>query len=94
MQKRWTGAILGGLLVLAGVLPGLVSLLATAIAGAAGCRLDEGLTHRCMILGLDWGDALGAMFVMFWFELLTIWLVPIGLIAMLIGTVSAMRRGG
>jgi hypothetical protein len=83
----WVGA---GLAVL-GLLPMLATLFAAMVASLAGCRLDEGDAHPCLILGVDWGDTLYALGVMFWLELATIWLVPIGLVVAIIGAVYAIR---
>jgi hypothetical protein len=53
-------------------------LIAVAIADLAGCPVDEGNVHPCVVLGRDIGSLLYDLFVTGWFFLLTI---PTGLIA-------------
>lgn len=47
-------------------------LLASMVASLAGCDLDEGSAHTCVIMGADWSDLLYAMFVMGWLGLVTL----------------------
>lgn len=61
---------------------GLV-LIASGLASAGGCALDEGSIHVCVIGGLDLGGALYAMFVSGWFMLVTI---PLGALAVVVWT--------
>jgi DMSO/TMAO reductase YedYZ heme-binding membrane subunit len=48
------------------------------IANAAGCHVDEGSVHPCVINGHDYGQTLYTMGVMGWFMLLTL---PAGALA-------------
>lgn len=84
----WTGA----LLVLAGCAPLLIAILASLMAGAHGCTVNEAGAYPCIIGGNDWGGALSAMFVMGWLMMLTIWLVPAGLVVLVFGLVRLLRR--
>ena len=80
---------------LVGIAPFVSVLLASWIADAHGCRLDEGSVHACMVLGSDWGGTLYAMGVMGWLMLLSIWpllLSPLLLIAGLLARRAARRR--
>src|SRR5690349_4635195 len=72
------------LITLYSVAPILCVLISSGIASATGSRLDEAGAHLCIILGVDVGGVLAAMFVCGWFMLVTI---PTGLIAMLIFTI-------
>ena len=48
------------------------------IANAAGCRVDEGSVHPCVISGHDYGELLYTLGVMGWFMLITL---PAGALA-------------
>ncbi len=54
-------------------------VMAALVAEWNGCALDEGNIHPCVILGIDFGEALYSMAVMFWFMFFTL---PIGAIAL------------
>jgi hypothetical protein len=54
------------------VAPILSVVIAASIAGACGCKLDEGDAHPCIVLGVDIGGVLYAMG-------LAVWLIPITL---------------
>lgn len=58
--------------------PILGMLLSTAVAGWAGCELNEGGIYPCVVLGVDIGAGLNFLFVLTWFALVTL---PTGLIA-------------
>ena len=62
-------------IALVALLPVLSVALSGGVASLAGCRLDEGNVHPCVILGSDWGGLLYGMAVMGWFMLVT---VPLG----------------
>ena len=70
------------LLILCVTLAPLISVvIASAIAEAHGCTLNEGGAHPCVINGVDYGETLVTMFVLGWLMLVTI---PGGAIACLI----------
>jgi hypothetical protein len=54
------------------LLPAASAILSTLIAGYAGCQLDEGGAHPCLIAGRDYGETLVTMFVSGWFAFLTV----------------------
>jgi hypothetical protein len=88
---RWM--LWGGLIILLiGVAPLLSAFLASWIAETNQCLLNEGTTNSCVIGGRDWGGTLYTMFVMGWLMLLTIWLVPLGLVMLIIGLIQRFRR--
>jgi hypothetical protein len=95
-ERRGLVAALLLILVLA-LLPVASVLLSSVVADAAGCRLDEGGFHPCVILGADWGGVLGTMFVLGWLALVTL---PLGAVALAAWAVAAVllwlkgRRGG
>ena len=62
-----------------GIAPILSMLIASGIASANGCILNEGGVHQCILLGTDWGETLNIMFVMAWLTLVTFPLALIGL---------------
>lgn len=63
---------LTALLLLAAFAPILSVFAADLIAGALGCELNEGTAHACVVLGIDIGELLYAMFVVGWLALLTV----------------------
>jgi hypothetical protein len=72
--------------------PMAVSLFAAAVASSVGCALDEGSSHPCVILGVDWGDTLYSMGVAFW---LTLFALPLFMgVLMSWGVVEAVRAFG
>ena len=71
-------ALVLGLIALISLAPVLSVILAGVIAHGAGCAVDEGGSHPCMIGGKDWGEALYTLFVLGWFMLLTL---PAGALA-------------
>lgn len=69
------------LLILALALSPVLSVMtASAIASLAGCRLDEGSVHPCMVAGFDMGETLYTLFVLGWLGLVTL---PLGAVALL-----------
>ncbi len=82
---------IGLLLLLVGVAPMVSALLASWIAQSNGCLLNEAMANPCMIGGQDWGGALYTMFVSGWLFLLTMLLIPVGLIVLVIGCIVGWR---
>lgn len=81
MRRRWLLLlILGWTLFTFGPLLGV--LIASAVANANGCRLDEAGTYPCVVAGQDVGGLLGSLFVLGWLMLLTI---PVGAVLGLVG---------
>ncbi|WP_118137484.1 hypothetical protein [Oceanicella sp. SM1341] len=84
------GASLSALVAL---LPILSVLAAAAIAGALGCRLDEGSAHDCVLLGANLGETLYAMGVAGWLALVSLPLGGLGLLVSgLLALLLAWRR--
>ena len=52
--------------------PVLLAVAAGVTASIAGCALDEGSVHPCLIAGADWGDVLYTGMMMAWFGLITL----------------------
>jgi hypothetical protein len=78
---RWPYiAILAVIIVLA-IAPVVVAVVSGNIAGAYGCRVDEGSVHPCLIGGTDYGDLFYTLGVSGWLMLATI---PLGFLAALI----------
>ncbi|MPY67166.1 hypothetical protein F8S09_10745 [Deinococcus sp. SDU3-2] len=74
--------------------PLLGVMIASAVAGAFGCRLDEAGSYPCVVAGVDVGGLLSTLFVMGWLMLLTI---PLGAVlgaAGLVAWLVARRRPG
>ncbi len=84
MTLRRAITLICALCLLIGVLPILSMLIASGISSAAGCMLDEGGSHPCLILGADWGGTLNFMFVAAWFFFLTFPLAILGLIGLVV----------
>ncbi len=63
------------LIVLFASAPLIGVVIASWLAEANGCMLNEGTINPCMILGMDWGGALYTLFVLGWFMLATL---PLG----------------
>jgi hypothetical protein len=83
---------IGLTLLLVGIAPMVSAFLASWLAEAHGCILNEGTANPCMIGGADWGQALYTMFVAGWLFLLTMLLIPVGLIVFVIGFVVRARH--
>jgi hypothetical protein len=84
-------------IVLFAVSPMILAAIASAIAGSAGCALDEGSIHPCVIAGEDWGSTLYTMAMMGWLAIATIQIGAIALAAwfaalVIHGAVLAFRR--
>jgi hypothetical protein len=84
------------ILVVLTIWPVISVLVASSIAEANGCALDEGSVHPCLVTGADWGEALYAMGVLGWLMLATL---PLGggallvwLIILLIHRIAWRRR--
>jgi hypothetical protein len=77
-------------------LPTISSMLAEAIAAAAGCKIFMGGGTPCPIAGLDWGGLLYAMDFIRYFIILTIpffgFVLGIWLIWLLVALVRWARR--
>lgn len=75
-----------------GLLPVLSVLLATLVADAAGCPLDEGSVHTCVILGVDRGGTLSAMFLLGWLMLVSLPVGAVGALGLVvIGSIALIR---
>ena len=59
--------------------PLMLALIASAIAGALGCVLNEGGATPCPFLGYDLGEPLVVMFVLGWLSLAAL---PLGAAAL------------
>jgi hypothetical protein len=74
----WWIYILVLVVILVIALAPLVSVIvASEIAAAHGCQLDEGSVHTCIVNGEDWGQTLYMMAMFAW---LLIASLPIGVI--------------
>jgi len=69
--------------------PILVTILASFIANAAGCELNEGEAHACIIAGKDYGDLLYSMGVFGW---MTIFTFPLGEITLAMWGIVLLAR--
>lgn len=76
--------------------PTLSSLIANAIADAAGCRIVMGSAMPCPIAGLDWGGLLYGMDYIRYFIILTIpffgFVLAIWLVWLLVALVLWLRK--
>jgi hypothetical protein len=63
-----------------GILPFFLAMLSELIASILGCTVNESKSHSCMIIGLDIGELLYAMFVAVWLFFISI---PVGLLGIL-----------
>lgn len=79
----------------------LAPIAATAVAGTvaerAGCALDEGSIHPCIINGQDYGETLYTLGMMAWFAFASIplavgLLVVYGIVIAIIFLVGVLRR--
>lgn len=68
-RPYWIAALLIVVLALA---PILGAIGADAIGEAAGCQVDEGSVHPCVINGVDVGDTLTTLFVLGWLGMVTL----------------------
>jgi hypothetical protein len=83
--RVWIGV--PGLLLLGGIDPLLPAIFASALAQHAGCQLDEGSVHACVVLGADRGATLYGLFACAWFAILT---APLGVLACLGWLITAV----
>ena len=80
----WIGVILIGLVAFAPI----ASVVACSIiANSAGCHVDEGSVHPCVINGHDYGELLYTLGVMGWFMLITL---PAGALAFMVWLVTLL----
>ncbi len=82
----WVGFVL----MLIGIAPLLSAFFASWIAAANGCSLNEGSANACVIAGADVGGTLYTMFVMGWLMLLTVWLIPAGLVVLIVAIIQRL----
>lgn len=75
--------LLCGIVVVA-ALPLLSVLFTYAVAGMAGCSVNEARVQPCMIMGMDWGALLYATGVLGWLMLASIPLGAMALLALLV----------
>lgn len=80
MRKEGFWLLVIGIVV--GLGPVGLAMLAGLVAGAAGCTLNEGAAHPCVIAGVDIGGALYFFGMMGWLSLATL---PLGAIVFLAG---------
>jgi hypothetical protein len=74
------------LIVLFAAWPLLSVMLASGMAGALGCALNEGGASPCLFMGTDIGETLVVMFVLGWFAF---WTLPLGAVALVAWLVIA-----
>lgn len=87
MSTKKTMLLVLALIVLFALAPVISLLTSIGIANAAGCQLDEGNVHACILLGVDFGTLLYAMAVLGWMALMT---VPFAGIAFAVWAVVAL----
>lgn len=75
------------LILLFATAPLISVILSTSLAASAGCNLHEGGANTCMILGVEVGRNLYAMFVLGWLSFVTL---PVGLGLLVIWLVAAL----
>jgi hypothetical protein len=75
------------LIVVFALSPLVVAIGAGMFGASMGCRVDEGGSYPCPVLGYDAGTLLEEMFVSGWFVFLTL---PIGATAALVWLVVAV----
>lgn len=80
-----------GLFTLASFAPILLAFLASFLATALGCRLNEAGAHPCLLAGRDIGETLYTMGMMFWLAILTFPLMALALVGWLIVWVRRAR---
>lgn len=73
--------------------PMAATFLAFAIAKANGCTLHEGFANPCIVLGVDIGNTLYSMGVMFWFTFLTMPIAALMAVAWLVAEAVFWWRG-
>ncbi len=80
-----------GLALLMAIAPVLLTFAAAGIAQAAGCQLDEGSAHKCIIAGQDYGETLYTMGVSFWMFILTALYLPVAVAFGVAGFINIVR---
>lgn len=88
MRRRFVITALLGIALFA-FSPIIVTTLASFIANAAGCELNEGKAHACFIAGKDYGDLLYSMGVFGWMIIFTF---PLGEIALAVWVGALLAR--
>jgi hypothetical protein len=81
-----------GLAVAINLLPIASVVASVLIASQAGCAVDEGGVHPCIIQGFDYGEALGVMFVLGWLSLITVPAIPLIVAVWAVGEIIHFRR--
>jgi hypothetical protein len=76
--------ILLALIVLFAIHPILVSMLAGYVARSAGCNVDEGDIHPCVIAGRDYGALLYDMGTYLWAMIFTFFAAEAALVILLV----------
>lgn len=82
MRKTGFWIFIGGIVF--ALLPMVSLVFAATVANIGGCELNEAGAHACVLLGVDWGEALALMAMMGWLVFFT---VPLGGLAALVGLV-------
>lgn len=79
-RKKISPLLIHGIVILIILLlafaPVISVMIASEIANANGCQLDEGSVHPCIVNGVDQGETLYTLGMMGWFMLATL---PLGL---------------
>jgi hypothetical protein len=89
MKRRLRAIAVGyGVIVLWMFLPMIPVVIASVIASACGCELNEADAHPCIVFGRDIGGVLYKMAMIGWFGLLTF---PTGILALIQFTVQIVR---
>lgn len=67
-------------------------LIAQAVGAAAGCAVNAGGAQPCVMLGIDWGGVLHALFMLgaFWVPLA--FLAPLAAAALILLLIAALGR--
>jgi hypothetical protein len=78
---RWPYIAILAVIVVLALAPVIVAVVSGNIAGAYGCRVDEGSVHPCLIGGTDYGELFYTLGVSGWLMLATI---PLGFGAVVI----------
>lgn len=69
--------------------PVLLMLLASAVASANGCQLNEAAVHPCVVWGVDVGGVMTLMFVGAWLAYFTL---PTGALALIVFSIYVIFR--
>ncbi len=91
MPTRWMIWALA-VILLFGASPLLSTLLAVLFASTFGCSLNEGFVNPCVVLGVDFGELLYPMGLMFWFAIFTVPLAALALLVWLVVLVVLLIR--